>query len=56
MRLGAEPQAQTREYRGGALSSVLRAKDDQLLRLQQAADESGYTVDHAGRGTRTGSG
>ena len=48
-RLGAEPQARTLEYCADALWSVLRANDDELLSLQQAADESGYTVDHLGR-------
>ena len=48
-RLGAEPQARTLEYCADALWSVLRANDDELLSLHQAAAESGYTVDHLGR-------
>lgn len=48
-RLGAEPQARTLEYCADALGSVLRANEDELLSLQQAADESGYSVDHLGR-------
>ena len=53
-RLGAEPQARTLEYCADALGSVLRANDDERLSLQQAADESGYTVDHLGRLIREG--
>jgi hypothetical protein len=53
-RLGAEPQARTLEYCADALWSVLTANDDELLSLQQAADESGYTPDHLGRLLREG--
>src|SRR5690606_4895002 len=53
-RLGAEPQARTLEYCADALWSLLRANDDELLSLQQAADESGYTPDHLGRLIREG--
>ncbi|MQA91099.1 MAG: hypothetical protein GEU90_12825 [Gemmatimonas sp.] len=53
-RLGAEPQARTLEYCADALRSVLVANDDELLNLQQAADESGYTPDHLGRLIREG--
>jgi hypothetical protein len=53
-RLGAEPQARTLEYCADALWGVLRANDDELLNLQQAAGESGYTPDHLGRLIREG--
>jgi hypothetical protein len=52
--LGAEPQARTLEHCADQLSRELLRRDDELLTLQGAADESGYSLDHLGRMLREG--
>jgi hypothetical protein len=47
--LGADPQARTLEHCADQLSRALLQREDELLTLQGAADESGYSLDHLGR-------
>lgn len=53
-RFGAEPQARTLETCADELHEALRSTRDELLSLQRAAEESGYSVDHLGRLIRDG--
>lgn len=53
-RFGAEPQARTLESCADDLEGALVAQGDQLLSLQQAAEESGYSIDHLSRMLRDG--
>lgn len=52
--LGADPQARTLEFCADQLEATLQQHDDELLTLQRAADESGYSMDHLGRILRDG--
>lgn len=53
-RFGAESQARTLETCADELLEALRLTRDELLSLQRAAEESGYSVDHLGRLIRDG--
>jgi hypothetical protein len=53
-RLGADAQARTLEYCADELTATLMRAGDELLSLQRAARESGYSVDHIGRLLREG--
>ena len=48
-RLALEPTARAFEECADALEEALARLDDELLDLQQAAAESGYSADHLGR-------
>ncbi|HEX6159204.1 MAG TPA: hypothetical protein VF111_03495 [Thermoanaerobaculia bacterium] len=52
--LGAEAQACTLEFCAGQLDTAQVQREDELLTLQRAADESGYSMDHLGRMLREG--
>jgi len=51
---GHEATARTYEVCSAELETALREGDEQLLDLQQAARESGYSSDHLGRLVRDG--
>ena len=51
---GHEATARTYEVCSAELETALRDGDDQLLDLQEAARESGYSSDHLGRLVRSG--
>jgi len=52
--LGAEAQACTLEWCASDLETALRAWRNEILTLDQAATESGYTTEHLGRLLREG--
>jgi hypothetical protein len=52
--LGADAQARTLEFCSDQLTTALLQRADELLTLQRAADESGYSLDHLGRMLREG--
>jgi len=47
--LGAEPQARTLEWCADELEEHFRAWRSELLTLEEASEESGYSRDHLGR-------
>ena len=51
---GANSQADVLERAAGQLEAELRAADEQLLTLDEAAQASGYSADHIGRMLRKG--
>ena len=53
-KLGAEPQAQALKWCADELETMWRGWETEALSLQQAAQESGYSVDHLGRLVREG--
>lgn len=53
-RFGAEPQARTLETCADELHEALRSTRDEVLSLQRAAEESGYSAEHLGRLVRVG--
>lgn len=52
--LGADAQARTLEWCADQLAASLRRRDEEVLSLQRAAQESGYSTDHLGRLLREG--
>lgn len=52
--VGALAQAATFEFCANELEAALGEIDDELLNLQQAAAESGYSADHLGRLVKCG--
>jgi len=52
--LGADAQARTLEYCADQLAASFRRRDEEVLSLQRAAKESGYSADHLGRLVREG--
>lgn len=53
-RYRANQQAEWLEDRAAELEAALRAQDDELVNLTEAARISGYTADHVGRLVRGG--
>jgi hypothetical protein len=53
-RFGAETHARILEYCADELANALRMREEELLDLQQASFESGYSADHLGRLVRDG--
>jgi len=51
---GAEPQARSLEWAAGKVQQALRDESDELLRLPQAAEISGYHPDSLSRMVREG--
>lgn len=52
--LGATTGARAFTLAAKELDEALASRDDELLNLRQAAEESGYTDDHLGRQVRDG--